>query len=366
MKTKLYLILTLFLFFPLEGFSWGRHDLLTTYALKEVKWLDPFDAIPITSFQDFLSDTFSKDFTERDFLAQYQLNSSYKVKPPPSNIKTLSAKKILADFSDEPDWGMDQNLNISLDQPYMGGIKGPTSQAFRHLYWKAWSPTAPLRTFHFPPREMGQARERAQIFYNLAEKAFKAKHPYWAFRFLAWTLHYIQDLNQPFHSSQLLTPKFIAWEEIFNFKKLVHRTTQIISNYHFIYEDYVVYRIEEEMKDQIEKKFIPALVGEKQMYSSSAFLIAKHSADDSNYFSYEIGETCFHFFGKRFLDPKIDVPNSPKGTFPMKDFDQNTHFSKKEKDVFLQNTAKNLNKTAIYTRSLLELSKEEFLSNSKK
>jgi len=364
-KIKFYLLI-LFFFLPLSAWPWGGHYLITTYATEKVTWLNQFHEIRVTPFQDFLSKAFSKDFTQKDFLNQYQLNSTYKIDYKHPLNGTIDARSILIAHTDEPDWGMDQNMDISPDQKFMGGTIGPTSQAFRHLYWKTWSLKAPWRTFHIPPREMGQALRRAQIFYDLAQTAFEAKQPYWAFRFLAWSLHYIQDLGQPFHSSQLLTPKFIDWNSIFNFNQLIKRTTQIISNYHFLYEDYVVYKLEEEAKHPSDTPFISILKKDTFTYSSSAYLIARHSADTSNRLSYSIGEACFTFFGKRFLESAIDVPHSPKGTFPMKPFDETKELSSAKKHLFIQNTAQSLEKTGFYTRSLLELAKEEFLSTDLK
>ncbi len=372
MKTRFYIQVIAALVFisssvEFSAFGWGRHDLLTTQILQKVEWLQKYPAVKVTSFQQFLSKAFSKSFSEADFLKTYKLNANFKVKALADQpVGTLIPPiQILIHHVDEPDWGMDQNLDISPDQKWMGGTQGPTSQAFRHLYWKKWSVKAPWRTFHIPPREMGEALVRAQTYYDLAESAFQSGEAYWAFRFLGWSLHYIQDLGQPFHSSQLLTPKFIAWDSIFNFSQLIKRTTQIISNYHFIYEDYIVFRVENELKSDQQNFFIPALARDDFMESSSAFLIAKHSADVSNRLSYSIGEDCYTFFGKRFLDPTVNVPNSPKGTFNLAEFDSTTQLTQKEKEVFLRNTAKSLEKTGFFTRSLLNLAKEEFLLKAK-
>src|SRR3989338_8997302 len=364
MKKPYYIILFVTLLSIGKSHAWSRHDLITLHAFEKVLWLEAYHYITVTPFESYLQKAYGKNFKTVDFLRHHTLNETTKIGFEPG--KQTSAKEILSHYSDEPDWGMDQNLDIHPDQKFMGGTKGPTSQAFRHLYWKAWSPAAPLRTFHFPPKAMGQALKRAQLYYDEAQKAFEGGEPYWGFRFLAWSLHYIQDLGQPFHSSQLLTPKFIDWNSIFNFNQLIKRTTQIISNYHFLYEDYVVYKLEEEAKHPSDTPFISILKKDTFTYSSSAYLIARHSADTSNRLSYSIGEACFTFFGKRFLESAIDVPHSPKGTFPMKPFDETKELSSAKKHLFIQNTAQSLEKTGFYTRSLLELAKEEFLSTDLK
>ena len=357
-----YSFFLLFLLLGTQAHAWSRHDLITHYAFEKVLWLEAYHYITATPFEAYLQKAYGKNFKKGDFLKHHALNETTKIGFEPG--KQTSAKEILSYYSDEPDWGMDQNLDIHPDQKFMGGTKGPTSQAFRHLYWKTWSIAAPLRTFHFPPKEMGQALKRAQLYYDEAQKAFEVGEPYWGFRFLAWSLHYIQDLGQPFHSSQLLTPKYVSWKDILNFKKLVSRTTQIISNYHFLYEYYVAYRLEAEKKVK-DKSIILALQGKDFWESSSAYLLAKHSSDFSNRFSYEIGETVYLFFGEKFLDPKIDVPNSPKDHYPMKTFDNNNRLNPKAKQAFLRKTSKNLEKTAYYSRSLLELAKTEFIPKLK-
>jgi hypothetical protein len=371
MKHSLFALFFMLSFLnPTHGFSWARHDLLTELAFEEVEWLNEFDNLHVTSFDQFLQKTYGKGMSQTDFLAKQTLNTDYTISfsDPTQKGKTFpapgewtTAKQILTHYTDEPDWGFDTDLNVSPDQPYMGGTKGPTSKAFRHLYWKAWSIKAPLRTFHYPLREMGEALKRAQLYYNLAEKAYQAKEPYWAFRFLAWSLHYIQDLGQPFHSSQLLTPKFVPFQHILNFKKFVARATQINANYHFMYEYYVAYKLSEKEKGKTNllKK---AIRGTSFRNSSSAYLLTRHASDYSNRFSYQVGEACFAFFGKKFLSPTVDVPNSPEGSFPLDEFDKTKRLSQKEKNAFLKVTAKNLEKTAIYTRSLLELARAEFIS----
>ena len=70
---RFLLILALFLQSQLV-LAWGRHDLLTQYALKDVQWLRNFDKIRVTPFKKFLKKVFSENFTEKEFLKQYQLN----------------------------------------------------------------------------------------------------------------------------------------------------------------------------------------------------------------------------------------------------------------------------------------------------
>jgi hypothetical protein len=50
----------------------------------------------------------------------------------------------------------------------------------------------------FSPK--GIASYRAGLYAQLAEGAFSTGHPYWGFRFLAWSIHYTQDVTQPWHT----------------------------------------------------------------------------------------------------------------------------------------------------------------------
>ena len=44
---------------------------------------------------------------------------------------------------------------------------------------------------------------RAYQYMGLARLAFATGHPYWAYRFLGWGLHHVQDLTQPYHAKPL-------------------------------------------------------------------------------------------------------------------------------------------------------------------
>lgn len=63
---------------------------------------------------------------------------------------------------------MDTDLNVSKFQKFTGG-----SQGFRHQYYDIWF----IR--------LGQGPERAQYWFDLAEKAHEKGDDYWTFRFLA-------------------------------------------------------------------------------------------------------------------------------------------------------------------------------------
>ncbi|MEW6057526.1 MAG: hypothetical protein AB1540_13015, partial [Bdellovibrionota bacterium] len=126
------------------------------------------------------------------------------------------------------------------DQKYMGGFTGSSSQGFRHMFYRAWSLMEPLVTFHFPLHEMGQAPDRAALYFKLALQAGKAGHAFWAHRFLGWGLHYVQDLSQPYHASQFASFRLLPIMTLIRdgWEATVRETTRRVSNYHLSFEDY--------------------------------------------------------------------------------------------------------------------------------
>jgi hypothetical protein len=95
----------------------------------------------------------------------------------------VSALQVLSLYSAEPDWGMDAELRLSPLQILTGG-----SQGYRHLRYGLFMFRA------------GKAHLRARHFSRLAQEAARRPDPYWALRYSARALHYLQDLASPFHT----------------------------------------------------------------------------------------------------------------------------------------------------------------------
>ncbi len=116
---------------------------------------------------------------------------------------------VIASAADEPDYGLD--INLWQDSPSeWGQAYGFGKLPFGNpaLYFATQAPfhmgffhesrilyvAAPFiaRTFpHF----------RAHQFASLAALAFRSGHAYWGWRFAGLSLHYLQDLTQPYHAS---------------------------------------------------------------------------------------------------------------------------------------------------------------------
>ncbi len=159
---------------------------------------------------------------------------------------------ISGDFVDEPDQGMDQELPEQMngqaidpkgDRPHMGGLKGMTSQGFRHMFFPGISWSQPLVTLQFPFRKLGQAPERFEKIKAVSDQFFKEGKMFWGIRTLMWSFHYLQDLYQPFHTRQVpaldLLPVSFNWSPKHDFHQLEHfvaSATHAIVNYHLAYE----------------------------------------------------------------------------------------------------------------------------------
>lgn len=121
-------------------------------------------------------------------------------------IKPLA---ILASASDEPDYGLD--INLWEDSPSDWGKVygfGPLPFGNPALYYSTQAPfhmgffhedkllylAAPFLKRTFPLL-------RSHQYSTLSALAFRTGHDYWGWRFAGLSLHYLQDLTQPYHAS---------------------------------------------------------------------------------------------------------------------------------------------------------------------
>lgn len=236
-----------------SAWAWSHHDLVTSAALSQVAELDG-KTVRVSSFQKLLKDLGITSALE--FNKSLQIHKAYQFSSflGETEGQLINLKEVLSIYSDEPDWGMDKEL-FSPDQypelwkneyAYMGGTKGTPSQAFRHMYWREFYILKPLQSFKIPKvfAPMGEAPERARIFIELSRRARNAGHPYWAARFIANALHYLEDVANPFHAAQTPTKKYLLMPFTnpklgAGFTDFVVQLTNIVSYYHFAFEDYV-------------------------------------------------------------------------------------------------------------------------------
>lgn len=135
-------------------------------------------------------------------------NASQKFQPlKPGDL--VSPLAVVATASDEPDYGLDINLWDDSPsewgkrygfgkQPFGNPVLPFSTQAPFHMGFMHESPVlyaaAPFIKRTFP-------RLRSYQYSTLASLAFRTGHPYWGWRFTGLSMHYLQDLTQPYHSS---------------------------------------------------------------------------------------------------------------------------------------------------------------------
>jgi len=200
--TVLVVIFALFcLVSPVD--AWNSHGACTKLIISDQEWLKAYDTITITpwTYEDV-----DAAIVGSNFVLQYIEGKSGTV---------TSAAAILINYADEPDWKMDQDLQLSPFQALTGG-----SQGWRHQYYGlGW-----LR--------FGVAPSRAQYFFDLAGKAREKGDLYWTFRYLARAMHYVQDTTQPYHG--VPAPVGLIFKGISNFSALMGSAT----NHHYNLEEY--------------------------------------------------------------------------------------------------------------------------------
>lgn len=121
----------------------------------------------------------------------------------------IAPLSVLASASDEPDYGLD--INLWEDSPSdWGKLYGFSLLPFGNPAL-AYSTQAPFHMgfFHeskvlymaapFIKRTFPQLR--SYQYSTLSALAFRTGHAYWGWRFAGLSLHYLQDLTQPYHAS---------------------------------------------------------------------------------------------------------------------------------------------------------------------
>ncbi len=182
---------------------------ITPYSYASV---DPGPYNPARSaFEDYLGE-------------KYLVDSDHELyRPFFDNCKPVDGRapvwQILTVYSYEPDFGMDGKMALSPLQRLMG-----SSQAWRH------------EEFHMGLR-FGRVTEMVEYFDRLSRIAFERGDRYWGFRFMARTLHYLQDSGTPYHTSPGTTG------DILMIPLAYRKQFRKISNYHKFHDRYTGYRL---------------------------------------------------------------------------------------------------------------------------
>lgn len=204
-----------------------------------------------------------------------------------TNADYLSPTKVLATASDEPDYGLDINLfddnlkdykeNYHFgNQPFGNANFSFSSQAPFHMGFYHQSS---LIYKAAPYIKKTYAEYRIKLFQELSVMAFQNGHPYWGYRFLGWSLHYVQDLTQPFHNAPIpgySTTDLIGLDILDKLEGTFYKThtkmfdaINIITNRHLILEKLIY--------DEI------VFARKNNTYQSSILLALEDQSNDNNY-----------------------------------------------------------------------------------
>lgn len=199
------LILSVLALSSINVFSWNSHFFYTELAVKNNDWINNFPEIEVTpyTYEDIDQDEYNPGFVMK--YIEGEIGGKTK------------ASDILINYSDEPDWDLDTNLNLNKMQALTGG-----SQGYRHMYFSVFAGLL----------KAGEAPKRTNHFFEMSKIAFGKGDNYWGFRFAARAIHYLEDISQPYHTYP--APLDVLFKKFFNVKKL----TVLVTNAHYGYEDF--------------------------------------------------------------------------------------------------------------------------------
>ena len=183
----------------------------------------------------------------------------------------VMALDVMATATDEPDYGMDIGL-FEDNQSTFGKRYGFGKQLFGDPRLE-FSSQAPFHMgiYHESPLiymlagylKKTMPEYRIYQFFSLSKFAFQTGHKYWAWRFLGWAAHYIEDLTQPYHSrilpgygiAQIFWASFL---DILGFHKNKKEILEKISDNHLAVEHYLETKmrtllVSKQMKDPLIK-----------------------------------------------------------------------------------------------------------------
>lgn len=198
-----------------------------------------------------------------DFSREGPPGGLYLETPPGTH---LSASQILYTYSDEPDWGMDQDLfgldNYRYGPPPLGITNGISSQGAFHM---AFLHEKTLLVKILPAIAKTFLPERVRVCFALAELAFAKGVDYWGWRFSAWAMHYLQDLTTPYHARAFPPAVLPTIRELIvgaDERSLPERIRDIVKVHHVLFEGFVHLLLNQAVKKRADHPFLSALTCE--------------------------------------------------------------------------------------------------------
>jgi len=263
------ILLTFFLFVSfVSSFGWSGHSVYTYLVVKNsgVDFDFPVEILPKNFQEDrsyntsgMLGEYLSNDVAgnKKLNLVERNLVSNFGfINEPPVDNK-LPAWQVISLYSAFPDIGIDYLKNVSWVQDTFLG----DSQGLRHGKVK------------IGPVEVFEADSSFLYFVKKSRELLKSGNTYWGLRFFGYSLHYLQDIMQPYHVRPGTVWELMMYPFDANVRKMLR-------NLHTAYDRIMIYLIlyDYENLDRVIKQAKPIyfssdeqLITEAFMYSYSRF-----------------------------------------------------------------------------------------------
>ncbi len=158
---------------------------------------------------------------------------------------------VLATATEEPDYGFDLGLftdngttygqtygfgEQSFGNPGLEyGTQAPFHMGFYHESWLVFAAAPFLKRTY--------VEYRIHLFKTLSKYAFDVGQDYWGWRFMGWTMHYLNDMSMPYHTTVMPAkrPLGMIWinlKAMLGFPRSIDNAVQLLSNRHTVYEQF--------------------------------------------------------------------------------------------------------------------------------
>ena len=181
--------------------------------------------------------------------------------------------RVLCTASDEPDYGFDLGLFEDNGTEY-GAKYGFGEQPFGNPNLE-YSSQAPFHMGFFhearilykfgPFLRKTFIDYRIFLFKALSGFAFENNQPYWGWRFLGWSMHYLGDVSMPYHMRPLpgVSTSRMMWinlKAILGSSEAKDKAVQLVSNRHTVFEEFQLQMLHEVfLENKQNHPFIKAL-----------------------------------------------------------------------------------------------------------
>lgn len=265
----------IFSFHSSPAFAWERHQSLLPWILKSFSKNHPND-LQRTLRRKHHPLCYKKDV---QFFTKLAKESQIRISAFPQTLKRWEC-------SQRPKTTIENTLSgIAVDEPDLGM---DSHHPERHFFFPGWSALRPISTLQIPLSSSGTAVQTMIQYAQLAKALVKKGELAYGARILAWALHYLQDLSEPFRVVQIPSSDLIEWQSFFSwqpgptFFKTLKNAAAESGKLRTHYEQHVL----SELQKGVNSQFVDCLIQKdlKLNHSSSeqvprilADMVIKHS-----------------------------------------------------------------------------------------